>query len=183
MRRTPKLRPVPDAALVAALDQFGAPAAVAAAFAEELASSQARCTTVAYLVTGPLVGVWWLLVLAPPAWWRHGPPALWAAIPALPLIAIGCTAGVLVLAATGRPSRWLHPSARHLLQATVLLAAACMTGDLVVLAQLIDAAPTILSAPAGILAAIAATASMTRLGYSTRAVLRCRDTRRTLALR
>lgn len=171
----------PAAAVRAALEEFGRPEAAASAFAPELAGSQACRTTLIFLFTGPLVGVWWLLLLAPPAWWRQGPLSLLAAIPALPLVVLGCTAGLVVFAATGRLSRWLHPAPRHLLDTTVLIAAACMAGDLVVLALLLGESPTVHTALGGALATIAVTASLTRLGCSIRAVLRCLHTRRAIA--
>src|SRR5262245_32695905 len=56
---------------------FGTPQAVADAFAGELATAYARRTTAAYIVTGPLVGIWWLLLLQPHPW-RTGLIALLA---------------------------------------------------------------------------------------------------------
>ena len=59
--------------------------AVADAFAGELATAYARRTIALYVITGPLVGIWWLLLLRPDPW-RAGLIALLAAIPVLPLI-------------------------------------------------------------------------------------------------
>jgi hypothetical protein len=99
----------PLEAVPAALAEFGAPAVTAREFAVELARSQARRTVAAYLGTGPLVGLLWLLTLAPPHWWCDGPAALWSGITLAPTIALGCGVGAVVLAATGRASRWMSP--------------------------------------------------------------------------
>ena len=55
----------PDQAAAAAITQFGSPHAVADAFAGELATAYARRTIACFIATGPLVGIWWLLLLAP----------------------------------------------------------------------------------------------------------------------
>lgn len=163
----------PDAAVAAALEEFGTASAVAEAFAGELANAHARRVSLAYLLTGPVVGISWLLLLAPPDWWQHGPGALWSAIPALPLTMFGVVAGLLVLAGTGRLSRWIHPAPRHLLGMTTLLGLACVAGDLTVLAALAHLAASALDQP-GILAALAATASLARLACSIATIDRCR---------
>jgi hypothetical protein len=67
----------PEEAADAALGGFGTPAEVAAAFAGELAVAYARRTLAWFLVTGPLVGIWWLLLLQPQPW-RTGVVALLA---------------------------------------------------------------------------------------------------------
>jgi hypothetical protein len=170
----------PDAAVAAALEEFGTPAAVADAFADELANVHARRVSLAYLLTGPVVGISWLLLLAPPNWWQHGPAALWSSIPALPLTLLGVVAGLLVLAGTGRLSRWIQPTPRHLLDLTTLLGLACIAGDLVVLATLAQLAASTLDQPR-LLATTAATASIARLACSIATVHRCRYARSVLA--
>lgn len=163
----------PAAAVAAALEEFGSAPAVAEAFAGELANARARRVSLAYLLTGPFVGISWLLLLAPPDWWQRGPGALWSSIPALPLTMLGATAGLLVLAGTGRLSRWVHPAPHHLLDMTTLLCLACIAGDLIVLATLADlAAPTL--DHAGVLAATAAIASLSRLACSIATLHCCR---------
>jgi HAAS len=69
----------------AAIAEFGTPDAVADAFAGELATAYARRTIVLFIVTGPLVGIWWLLLLQPHPW-RTGLIALLVAIPVIPLL-------------------------------------------------------------------------------------------------
>jgi hypothetical protein len=91
----------PPAAAGAALAEFGDPTCLAREFAGELAAVQARRTSLAFLLTGPLVGISWLPLLAPPRLWQQGSDALVASIPALPLVAVGSALGVGVLAATG----------------------------------------------------------------------------------
>jgi hypothetical protein len=170
----------PDGAVAAALAEFGTPSAVAEAFAGELANAQARRVSLAYLLTGPVVGISWLLLLAPPNWSQQGPGTLWSSIPALPLILLGVVAGLLVLAGTGRLSRWIRPTPRHLLDMTTLLGLACIAGDLIVLAVLAQLAAATLDQP-GIVAAAAGTGSLARLVCSIVTVRRCRDTRSALA--
>src|SRR4051794_2239291 len=95
-----------DRAVEAAVAQFGDPAAVADAFTDELGVAYARRTIALYVVTGPLVGLWWLLLLRPEPW-RAGPTALLAVIPVLPLIAVVIATAGGTLATTGRLMRWL----------------------------------------------------------------------------
>jgi hypothetical protein len=72
--------PPRDRAAAAAISQFGSPHAVADAFGGELTTEHARRTIVWFIVTGPLVGIWWLLLLhLSPS--RTGLIALIAAIP------------------------------------------------------------------------------------------------------
>src|SRR5215217_9784024 len=75
----------PDRAASAAITQFGSPCAVADAFAGELTTAYARRTIACFIATGPLVGIWWLLLLHPGPW-RTGLIAFLAAIPVIPLI-------------------------------------------------------------------------------------------------
>jgi hypothetical protein len=170
----------PDASVAAAVEEFGTASAVAEAFADELATAYARRVSLAFLLTGPIVGISWLLLLAPPDWWQHGPGALWSSIPALPLTVLGVVAGLLVLAGTSRLSRWIQPTPRHLLDMATLLGLACITGDLVVLAVLAHLAVPTLTQP-GLLAAAAAAASLARLACSIATVRRCRHARSALA--
>ena len=99
-----------DRAAVLAIAEFGSPDVVAAAFAGELATGFARRTLSAYVATGPLVGIWWLLLLRPDPW-RAGLAALLTAIPVVPLIAVGLVAAAGTLAATGRLTLGSSPCA------------------------------------------------------------------------
>ncbi|MGD9527432.1 MAG: permease prefix domain 1-containing protein [Pseudonocardia sp.] len=158
----------PAASVDTTLAEFGGPATVADAFADELATAQARRTGLAYLLTGPLVGTGWLLLLAPHGL-NDGPGAITASIPALPLIATACVAALLVLAGTGRLARWIRPKPQQLRDLTILLALACMAADLLMLTVLIHITtpePDVFSP----LAAIAATASLIRLACSVTAL-------------
>ena len=96
----------PHRAAVAAISQFGTPQAVADAFGGELATAYARRTTALFILTGPLVGIWWLLLLQPSPW-RTGLIALLAAIPVLPLLVIAIATAGGTLATTGRLFRGL----------------------------------------------------------------------------
>jgi hypothetical protein len=165
----------PQAAARAAIDEFGTPTVVADAFGGELAVAQARRVSLGYLLTGPLVGLSWLVVLAPAGWWRQGVPALAAPVPLLPLVAACIGVGLLVVAATGRPGRWLRCPPHQLLDLTVLLSLTCMAVDLIALAGL--AVRTGTQAPWAAVAGLAVTASAARLLCGVAAVQRCRRAR------
>lgn len=120
-------------AVTSAISQFGTPQAVADAFGDELATAYARHTIAWYIATGPLIGVWWLLLLQPHPW-RAGLVALLAAIPVLPLIAIAIATAVGTFATTGRLIRWLpEASPQRALTATVAIATLTLIGDVTVI--------------------------------------------------
>lgn len=170
----------PVSAARAAVAEFGTPTAVAASFADELATAQTRRTVATLILTGPLVGVWWLLLLAPRPW-RPDPIALWAAIPALSLIAVAVAAAAAVLLTTGRLTRWLPATApRPALTVTTAVGLACIAGDLTVLGTLAGRAVTAPESLPLALAGAATTASLIRLSYAARAVHHSLRTRRTL---
>jgi hypothetical protein len=122
-----------DQAVAAAIADFGTPQAVADAFAGELATAYARHTIAWYIATGPLVGVWWLLLLQPHPW-RVGLLALLAAIPVIPLISIAIATAAGTFATTGRLIRWLPEASPHrALTATIIIAALALIGDLTVI--------------------------------------------------
>ena len=126
----------PQLAARAAITELGSPTTVAEAFAPELATTQARHTLLAFLITGPLVGLWWLLLLAPQPW-PPRPGVLWAAIPALPLIGVAIAAAVVILATTGSLIRWLPESTpQRALLGAAGVAIGCVLDDLTVLAIL-----------------------------------------------
>jgi hypothetical protein len=122
-----------DQAAAAAIDDFGTPQAVAAAFAGELATAYARHTIAWYIATGPLIGVWWLLLLQPHPW-RTGLLALLAAIPVIPLIPIAIATAAGTFATTGRLIRWLPEASPHrALTATIAIATLTVIGDVTVI--------------------------------------------------
>jgi hypothetical protein len=122
-----------DQAVESAIDHFGTPQAVADAFAGELVTAYARHTIAWYIATGPLVGIWWLLLLQPHPW-RAGLVALLAAIPVIPLIAIAIATAAGTFATTGRLIRWLPEASPHrALTATIAVAALALVGDLTVI--------------------------------------------------
>jgi hypothetical protein len=125
-----------DEAIAAAIDQFGEPRAVADAFAGELATAYARRTIALYLLSGPMVGIWWLLLLRPQPW-RVGLVALLAAIPVLPLIALAVVTGAGTLATTGRLMPWLPETTPHrALAATKAIACLALIGDITLITML-----------------------------------------------
>jgi hypothetical protein len=148
-------------AATAAITQFGAPQAVADAFGGELATAYARRTIIWFITTGPLVGVWWLMLLhATP--WRGGPAALFAAIPVIPLIAVAIAAAVATVATTGRLMRWLPETSPHrALAATTAIAALCIIGDLAMITMFVAS-----GTPPRPLAAMALAASLIRVACS-----------------
>lgn len=142
-----------------AVAAFGSPRLVAAAFAGELATAYARRTIAAYVFTGPLVGIWWLLLLQPHPW-RTGLVALLVAIPVLPLLVFAIATAATTLATTGRLMRWLpETSPRFALSTTVALAGLVLVADLAVIA--VYARSGIPLQPLGI---VALAASMIRVG-------------------
>ena len=150
-----------DQAAEAAIDQFGTPRAVADAFAGELATAYARHTIAWYIATGPLIGIWWLLLLQPQPW-RTGLLALLAAIPVIPLITIAIATGAGTLATTGRLIRWLpEASPARAVTATIAIAALAVVGDLTVITHYLGSA-----APVRPLAILAIGASLIRIAGS-----------------
>lgn len=151
----------PERAAAVAISQFGTPQAVADAFSGELATAYARRTIACFIATGPLVGIWWLLLLHPDPW-RAGPLALVAAIPVVPLIVIAVAAAGATLATTGRLMRWLPETNPHrALTATTAIAALCLIGDLTMITICLGS-----GMPARPLAAVAIAASLTRVAGS-----------------
>ena len=159
---------------------------MATAFAPELAGAQARRTALMLVRTGPLVGLVWIAALAaghtPP--WRHDLAGVWLAFPLVGLaIATAALSTLLVVAATGRPSRRLAPRPRLAPTATAAVAIAAIVADSTLLGMLTGQALTApatiahLTTPAGATVMLAAIASLTRLALSSRV------TRRSLAAR
>jgi hypothetical protein len=150
----------PAQAATAAINQFGDPQAVADAFAGELATAYARRTIAWYIATGPLVGIWWLLLLQPP--WRTGLVALVAAIPVLPLIAIVIGTAAATLATTGRLMRWLpEASPDRALAGTTAIGTLCVISDATMITMF-----TLSGGSASPLAVVAVAASLTRMACS-----------------
>jgi hypothetical protein len=145
-------------AVAAAIARFGEPGAVADSFAGELATAYVRRVIGRYLITGPLVGIWWLWLLHPHPW-RAGLLALVVAVPAVPLIGLAIALGAGTLATTGRLMRWLPETGPgRALAATVGIASLCLLGDVTVIVTY-----ALSGSPIGSLAAIAIAASLTRI--------------------
>ena len=154
-----------DRAAAAATSQFGSPHAVASAFAGELATAYARRTIAWFIATGPLVGIWWLLLLDPSPW-RTGLIALVAAIPVIPLIIAAIATAGGTLATTGRLMRWLPETGpRRALAATTAIAMLCMIIDLTMITMVM-----VFDRPTTPLMIIAFAASLTRIVCSITAV-------------
>jgi hypothetical protein len=150
-----------DCAAAAAISQFGSAHAVVDAFAGELTTAYARRTIAWFIATGPLVGIWWLLLLHPSPW-RTGLIALVAAIPVIPLIIVAIATAGGTLATTGRLMRWLPETGpRPALSATIAIAMLCMIIDLTMITVIM-----VSSAPTRPLMIIASAASLTRIVFS-----------------
>jgi hypothetical protein len=162
----------PDRAVTAAFEQFGSPTVIAGAFAPELATGYARRVLALFLVTGPMVGIWWLVLLQPHAW-RAGPVGLLTAIPVIPLVAVAAIAAVATLATTGRLIRWIpEADPRQALTATAATAVLAICGDLVVIGLWAWSATAVPP-----LAVIAVAASLTRIACGVTTVRRTRTIR------
>jgi hypothetical protein len=156
-----------ERAAAAAICQFGSPHAVADAFAGELTTAYARRTIAWFIATGPLVGIWWLLLLRPSPW-HTGLLALVAAIPVIPLIIAAIAAASGTLATTGRLMRWLPETGpRRALSATITIAMLCMIIDLTMITVIM-----VSGAPTRPLMIIACAATLTRIVCSITTVRR-----------
>jgi hypothetical protein len=163
----------PTAAARAALAEFGPPEVVVGAFADELVTIRARHLLAALLLTGPLVGVWWLLLLAPS--WPLDPARLWAAIPVLPVVGVAVLAAGAVLTATGGHAHRLPKlSPRRAVLSVQAVVTAVTAADVTMLALLgaVTIAGTAAHPPA--LVAAAAAASLARLLWLARSAHWCR---------
>jgi hypothetical protein len=159
----------PEIAATRAIAQFGDPATVARSVAPELATASARRTIATFIATGPLVGIWWLLLLQP-APWRGGVLATVIAIPALPLIALAIATAAGTVATTGRLIRWLPETpAPRALAATVAIAILCLAADFTVLGVLAAHLATGGHLPVPLITA-AVTASLLRIAAATTAI-------------
>jgi len=147
-----------EQAAAAAVAEFGDAQAVADAFSGELATAYARRTIAWYVATGPLVGVWWLLLLQPHPW-RTSFVELVATVPVLPLVVIVIAMATVIFATTGRFMRWLPEAGpRCVLAATAGVAALCITADFAMILFV-----GIFGPPIGPLTFAAATASFLRV--------------------
>jgi hypothetical protein len=170
-----------EAAAQAAVHDLGSADIVAAAFAGELGILRARRVLWTLLLTGPLVGIWWFVLLTPSPWAPRLGMVL-AAIPVLPLIAAAVGIGIVVIATTGSLIRWLPEAApKRALAAAIVVALVSILGDLSVLTIL---AVRVATGTAGsfplALVMVAVLASAIRLVGSTWAVRRCLRSRATL---
>jgi hypothetical protein len=171
----------PETAAQAAVDDLGTADNVAAGFAGELGILRARRVLWALLLTGPLVGIWWFLLLTPsPLTPRLG--MVLAAIPVLPLIAAAVGIGIVVIATTGSLIRWLPEAApKRALAAAIAVALVSILGDLSVLTILVVRVATGSAGSFPIaLVIVAVLASAIRLVGSTWAVRRCLSSRASL---
>jgi hypothetical protein len=119
-----------DEATNRAITESGPPSVGADAFTATLSAVHARHTALALLVSGPLIGGFWLATLVP----GEPPPTLLAQIPALgPVIIAAIFVSAVTLLVTGparlRPA-WIHQPPHRL---AALACAFAVIGDLLVL--------------------------------------------------
>ena len=102
--------------VAAAIEEFGDPGLVAAAFGPGLALGQARRVALTLLVTGPLVGLLWATAATashigsrqvPPWHWVGALPGSLMVFPLAAAITIAVWTALFTIAATGRATRWL----------------------------------------------------------------------------
>ena len=179
----------PAEAALAAVAEFGDPAQVAAGFRAEIAAGQARRVAVSLLVTGPLVGLLWIVTAAAshlsagPAWHWAGPiPGLGVGI-CLVAAAAGVTAwgALAAIAATGRLTRWLPARPRRAPAAAAVAGYGAVCADGLGLALLAAGLATLPGKLALAPAAAAAVASLARLLLAGRAARHCLRLRASLA--
>jgi hypothetical protein len=166
-------------AALAAICEFGDPVQVAVGFRAEIAARLARRVAVTLLVTGPLVGLLWIVTaaashLAPP-WESAGLSSGLRVSIYLVAVAAGVTgwAAVLGIATTGRLTRWLPARPRRAPTAAAVAGFGAISADglgLALLATELAVAPGRLSP---VPAAAAAAASVTRIMLAKRAARQC----------
>jgi hypothetical protein len=176
----------PGAAAEAAIAEFGDPGQVADGFRPHLVMRQSRRVALTLVVTGPLVGLLWMVAaLASHITIRHAPPWQWPGTPPLSIgvfpvvgaaLVITVWSAVATLAATGKLARWL-PASPRIAAATGFAATAADLAILALLASQLARAPGTLD-PLPVTAAAAA--SLTRLTLARRAARKCLAIRATL---
>jgi hypothetical protein len=175
----------PAAAAGSAIREFGDPTLVANAFAPELAAAGARRTAIKLLVAAPLLAALWLtaLLVAGSIPWQTPAVPAWALGRDVFRLAVvsAALAALLAVASTGRLSRWFAPSPRLAPTAAAAAGTLVVAVDLFALAGLTVTATTASISLAWAPAALAATASLTRLMLASRATRRCLAARRALA--
>jgi HAAS len=171
---------VPAEAARAAIREFGDPARVADSFRAEIAARLARRVAVAMLVTGPLVGLLWIITavashLLPHLAWTGPRPGLWLVGLALIALAAAVTAAgaLLGIAATGRLTRWLPAGPRRAPTAAAIAGFGAVGADALGLALLAAELATMSGTMSPVPATVAATASVVRLALARRAACHC----------
>jgi hypothetical protein len=150
-----------------AIEEFGDPCRLADAFAEDLAATAARRTGGALILSGPIVGLVWLLAIAStgPLQALHD---LWGRVPLYPLVLlVSVPAAVVGHGLPGRP-----PSTRVALRCALVAGLGCATGDVLLLVAALHAGGA-LHAGLGVLMLLAVAGSCLRLGLVATAVSRC----------
>jgi hypothetical protein len=168
------------AAEQAAVDEFGDPLQLAAAFGAELATAKARRLALLLLASAPLIVLAWAAAAIgshlgarhtlPPWQWEASPAWRLTLLVAAATLAIGLVAATAAVVVSGRLTRWL-PECTSLATTSALTAGiAAAAVDLILLLLL---ARQLAHAPAALDATpvtIAALASITRLAVAQRSI-------------
>ena len=124
----------PDEAARTAIAEFGEPAATAAAFSTEVRLARARRTGLRLMVSGPMVGLLWILavLVTGVSAGRTAPAGLWVVLVVIALaVAVGAAASELAVAASGRLFRRMDRPGLAPAAATVACGAA-LVADLTI---------------------------------------------------
>jgi hypothetical protein len=160
------------AAVQAAIAESGPPEVIAIAYRPVVANLHGRRTGRTLLATGPLVGLLWLLALAP----RRSPAALLHTVPALGVVLmLGVAAALVAAAPPGRAAHWIPFCIAQPRNAATL----CCTVAIAIDATVLTLAATQLTSliappqwPVTLAAAIASTARLTYTQHAARTGLR-----------
>jgi HAAS domain-containing protein len=162
-----------------AVDEFGDPLQLAAAFRAELATAKARRLALLLLASAPLIVLAWAAAaIGSHLGARHALPWQWETSPAWRLtllvaaaaLVIGLFAATAAVAVSGRMTRWLPDCASLAAPSAITAGIAAGAVDLILLLllarQLAHAPATLDATPV----TIAALASITRLAFAKRSI-------------
>lgn len=158
----------PVEAAHAAVAEFGDPATAAAAFATELRLVRARRTGLELAVTGPVVGLLWIVTLLASGLWpgQHQLSGPWVVLPLVGLaVAVGAPAAEIAVGASGRLTRRLATRPGLAPAAATVACVAALVSDVTVLAAVAVHVLVLHGRMAALPALLAVAASLLRVGF------------------
>jgi hypothetical protein len=166
-----------ETAARAAVAELGDPRTVAAAFARQLGATAAQRLGAGLVLTGPLVGLAWVVAYATAGLnWSSQIATVLSAMPQYPpILAVTIPAAMIASTGAGWPARHLAVPPRVVTAAALVAAIGCVAGDLSLLSAAI-LSRHLIPAP-GSLAVVAVAASLIRLtaaGWAGRRIARLR---------